>query len=183
MCAGGLLSITLIKVTLSKGTEWHRALYLALGVMDCKCGLKHSTKKTSNESVRVKTPKSEPFCVTVRRWVVKIRSRVFMRAMRSSALWGSMRVSTQAGGLSLSTLCVSSGLVHIEKSRNASDQEWSERYLCPYIPTSGELRDLVLILVALGQRSHSSKHGFLSNIKYMIHQHVRGEAISVGTLL
>lgn len=39
-----------------------------------------------------------------------------MRAIRSSALWGSMRVSTQAGGLSLSTHCVSSGLALIEEN-------------------------------------------------------------------
>lgn len=44
MCAGRLLSMKLIKVTLSRRWGWHTVLYLALGVMDCKCGLKHRTK-------------------------------------------------------------------------------------------------------------------------------------------
>ncbi len=101
----------------------------------------NTARKTSNESVRVKTQKIEVFCVTVRRRLVKKGSRVFMRAIQSSALWGSMRVSTQAGGLSLSTHCVSSGLALIEENRNASDQEWRVRDLRSYIPTSGEPRD------------------------------------------
>lgn len=65
-----------------------------------------------------------------------------MRAIRSSALWGSMRVSTQAGGLSLSTHCVSSGLVLIEENQNASDQERRERDLHSYIATSGGTQGL-----------------------------------------
>lgn len=101
----------------------------------------NTPRKTSNESVRVKTQKIKAFCATVRRRLVKKGSQVFMSAIRSSALWGSMRVSTQAGGLSLSTHCVSSGLALIEENRNASDQEWRERDLHSYIGTSGEPRD------------------------------------------
>lgn len=93
----------------------------------------NAARKTTNESVRVKTQKIKAFCEAAQRRLVKKGSRVFMRAIRSSALWGSMRVSTQAGGLSLSTHCMSSGLALIEENRNASDQEWRERDLHSYI--------------------------------------------------
>lgn len=44
MCTDRLLSMELIKVTLCRRWGWHAALYLALGVIDCKCALKHRTK-------------------------------------------------------------------------------------------------------------------------------------------